>query len=362
MKALVLITDYPRPDGTHAYMFAHVRNQYYAKHDIDVTVLNFASGKDYCIDGINVITLSTYQSRPEAYDVLISHASNLRNHYRFIRKYGERFRRIFFFFHGQEVLYLNESYPEPYPFVSKNSLPRKLFRQGYDWLKLRLWSGYYRELAVKSEFIFVSQYIFDMFKKNTRLSDADLLGHAHIIHNSIGEVFEHASYDITAPKTYDFITIRSNWDSSTYCIDLLVKLAEQNPDSRFLLIGRGSFFQHHKVPDNMELVAKTISHREMVAYLNCAKCAINLTRQDTQGVMTCELISFGIPVITSDIPVCRALFSDIDNLRMISNDLPADIRSISRELSKKLPYGKVDTFNACNTVAREVALLKSSQD
>lgn len=230
MKILVLITDYPRPDGTHAYMFAHVRNRYYRKCGMDVTVINFASDRDYEMEGVRVITKSTYQREPKTYDILLSHASNLRNHYLFIKKYGDRFQRILFFFHGQEVLYLNESYPEPYPFIKKSKKIYKQFRQAYDFAKIHIWAAFYKKLAHKSAYIFVSQYILDMFKKNTHLSEADLLRNVHIIHNSIGEVFEHEDYDPDFPKDYDFITIRSNWDSSTYCIDLLVRIAQQNPE------------------------------------------------------------------------------------------------------------------------------------
>ena len=45
--------------------------------------------------------------------------------------------------------------------------------------------------------------------------------------------------------------------------------------------------------------------KKMIAILNSAKCALMPTRTDAQGVMMCEMVAFGMPLITSDIPVCH---------------------------------------------------------
>lgn len=76
----------------------------------------------------------------------------------------------------------------------------------------------------------------------------------HIIKNSVGEFFETNDYDSYCKKQYDFITIRSNLDGSTYCIDELVRIASEVTNNRFLLIGMGDFFKHNKKPQNIDLI------------------------------------------------------------------------------------------------------------
>ena len=356
MKLLILSTDYPRPDGSHERMFVHVRNLYYKQKGIDVTVINFACSYDYQIDGIRVITLATYRKENKAYDIAVSHASNLRNHYVFLKRYEKRFPHIVFFFHGHEVLKLNESYPKPYSYVKTNSLLMRKSQDCYDWLKLTLWAKYYRKLTYKSHYVFVSNWIYNQFRKNTGLDDETLNHHCVIINNSVGHIFEISSYDYTSPKKYDFITIRSNLDGSKYGVDIVVKMAKANPQAEFLLIGKGRYFEHYEKPGNLCWIGKTLDHAQMLDYLNQSRCAILMTREDTQGVMTCELAAYGMPVITSDIDVCQEFFATMPNVRMISNEGQQPIMDLCRELEKGVPYPKDYTYFAENTIAKEIEL------
>lgn len=358
MVILVLSMDYPRPDGSHERMFVHVRNLYYKQKGIDVTVINFACSYDYQIDGIRVITLTTYKKENKQYDIVVSHASNLRNHYVFLQRYEKKFPHIVFFFHGHEVLKLNESYPKPYPYMKNHSLLMRKAQDCYDWLKLALWKRYYKELASKSHFIFVSNWIYSQFKKNIGLDNAALNHHCLIINNSIGHIFETASYDYASPKKYDFITIRSNLDGSKYGVDIVVKMADVNPQAKFLLIGKGRYFDYNKKPQNLCWIDKTLDHSQMLEYLDESRCAILMTREDTQGVMTCELAAYGMPVITSDIEVCHEFFATMPNVKMISNEGEQPVMDICRELEKGLPYPKDHTYFAENTIAKEVELFK----
>lgn len=356
MNILVLSMDYPRPDGTHERMFVHVRNLYYKQKGIDVTVINFACGYDYQINGIRVISQSTYKKERKDYDIVVSHASNLRNHYIFLKRYEKRFPHIVFFFHGHEVLKLNESYPKPYPYMKANSPFRRKAQDCYDWLKLALWRNYYKELAYKSHFVFVSNWIYNQFKRNTGLNN-ETLGHkCLIINNSIGQAFETASYDYSAPKEYDFITIRSNLDGSKYGVDIAARMAMANPQAKFLLIGKGHYFEHNEKPGNMCWIDKTLDHAQMLDYLDKSRCAILMTREDTQGVMTCELAAYGMPVITSDIEVCQEFFATMPNVKMVGNDSQHSIMDICHELEKGLPYPKDHTYFAENTIAKEIEL------
>lgn len=358
-KVLVLVADYPNNNGGGALMFAHVRNKYYIQHDIDVTVLNFASKENYSIDRINVITLEFYRNSDQQYDILISHAANIRNHYRFLKKYGNRFERMMFFFHGHEVLKINEVYPEPYDYMKNGGLIKKSFQNLYDKFKLSVWHRYFKRIAYKSDFIFVSNWLYKKFVEYVKLTDQDLDNHVHIINNSVGSVFEGESYKYNFDKKYDFVTIRSNMDNSTYCIDLINKLANRYGQYRFLIIGRGKYYEEHHKPDNVEWINHFLSHSEILDYIDQSKCGLMLTRNDTQGVMTCEMAEYGIPVITSDIEVCQEMFGDIQNVALISNDIEnLNISEVFLKLISDVPYAKQDKFCYRNTVYIEEQIIK----
>ena len=99
-KILVLATDYPDNNGKVSLQYIHTRNIEYLCSGIVVTVLNFSTKKDYEIDGIRVITVKTYKKEKNKFNLLISHAPNLRQHLLFLLRYGKYFKKYIFFFHG----------------------------------------------------------------------------------------------------------------------------------------------------------------------------------------------------------------------------------------------------------------------
>ena len=357
-KILVLVQNYPNNEGGVALMYVHVRNKYYIQHNIDVTVLNFSSHNDYIIENIKVITEDTYKKENKKYDVVVSHAANIRNHYRFLKKYENRFEHMIFFFHGHEVVKINEVYPEPYDYMKKNNWIRLQAQNCYDWFKLSLWHKYYKKIAYKTDFIFVSNWLYNEFQKYVKLSFNDLKGHVHIINNSVGKVFEDNSYRYDGDKKYDFITIRNNMDSSTYCIDLVCKLAENNPNFSFLIIGKGTFFKNRCKPNNITWIDKYLKHEDILNNVNHARCALMPTRRDTQGVMSCELVTYGIPLITSDLPVCREIFGKIPTVAFMNNDIRNEnLSQLYLNLLKK-SRTEIDMFGYSNTVKREENIIK----
>ena len=358
MKVLVLTAKYPQNNGTHERMFVHVRNLYYLKKGIEVTVLNFASTEDYVIDGIRVITKKTYERENNNYDILISHASNLRNQFLFLIKHDWKFKKNVFFFHGHEVLYLNKEYPQPYAFVKSKSKLRYCFQDMYDFIKVHIWRYYYKKVAAKSYYVFVSNWIKSKFHEYVGLNDIDLNDHCAIINNSIGAAFENKEYDVACEKIYDFITIRSDLDGSKYGVDIVVNLAEKNPDSKFLLIGKGKYFDYNSKPSNLKWINRTMNHEEMFQFLDQSKCALLFTREDTQGVMTCELAAYGMPVITSNIDVCHEFFDGMPNVALVENNSDIDIKAISDSLSVKLPFYRDTTYYCENKIEQEVSLFK----
>lgn len=358
MKVLVLATDYPNPQGNKNLMYIHMRDIYYMECGLDVTVLNFKSSVDYTQDGIRVISLNTYKKSDTRYDVLVSHASNIRNHYVFLKRFGKRFSKIIFVYHGHEVLPLSE-YPKPYSYMPRANAVMAGLQRVYDHFKLFVWRKYIPRVIERSRLIFVSEWMKEQFFRWTRIDPAMVEKHSTVIYNAIGQSFEKASYKADSEKQYDCITIRSNLDGSKYGIDIVNEIAKNNSELRFLVVGKGKYFKHFQKADNVEWISNTLSHEEMLKYLNLSRCALMPTRYDAQGLMACELAGYGMPLITSDIPVCSEIFSGMRNVAYISNtDLNTDLSVIISRL-ESFSYQPDERFFGRNTVMKEVELIKS---
>lgn len=148
-------------------------------------------------------------------------------------------------------------------------------------------------------------------------------------------------------------------DDSKYCIDLVNELALKYPEYIFLIIGRGKFYKIHSIPSNVIWVDKALKHDEMMEYIDQSRCGLLMTREDTQGVMTCELAEYGIPVITSDIDVCEEICGDLSNVSRISNQIEkVDLKKTYEDLLKKVPFEKQGKFSYKNTVEKEEQIIK----
>lgn len=356
MKVLVLCAAYPNLNGQRPMYFVHSRNLYYKKEGWDVTVLNFAAEKGYIYEGISVISLSEYKTCKEKYDVLILHAANIRNHYRFLRKFGYRFPKKVFVFHGHEVLRINKYYPKPYKYMKVNNVMSRLFQEIYDEYKLRVWRKYYRS-NTNIRLVFVSKWIMDRFTEEVRVTNEELKGHACVIPNSIGEYFEKNHY---VPNTinYDFLSIRSNMDDSKYGVDIINELAINNPQYSFCIIGKGKYYEYNTKPNNVTWISDEMSHERLMDYMNQSRYALLPTREDTQGLMACEMAATGMKLITSDIEVCREVFSDCPSVALINNSKP-NIESAIEQLNDIDTITRWTRFFARNTIEREISYIKS---
>lgn len=358
MKVLELVRDYPDLNGNKSLMYAHTRNVFYKTHGIDVTVLNFMTQKSYIIDDIKVIDINSYNGK-EHYDILICHAANLKNHYRFLSKYRKNFKMVVFFFHGHEVLKRSKIYPDNYAYVKKDNLLRVLMNNTYDDIKLFLWRKYFKKNMPSSYLVFVSNWMHQQFLKWTKIKEESILGKYSITYNCVNSVFEKNSYDFNSEKKYDFITIREFLDGSKYAVDLVNNLAKQNPKMSFLVIGKGSFFEYNEKADNLYWIDKQLTHNEIINYLNGAKCALMPTRADAQGVMMCEMATFGIPLITSNLDVCYEALRDFRNVFFMDNNETIKLEPVLKDMMSNFDAHKVKVFFNDNTSMKEVELLES---
>ena len=358
-KILVIATAYPTDSNPAMLMYIHTRNLFYSKAGMDVTVLNYSSPEDYIFQGINVISYETFKRNPQGYTTLVAHAPNIRFHYKFLKRYQKYFERIVFFFHGHEVLKINKVYSEPYSFVKKNSIIVRIAQDVYDEFKLFVWRKYLPKILQKSNLVFVSNWMYDEFLKWVKIPKELLLGKTSITYNGVGEIFEKETYNTGITKEFDFITIRPNLDGSKYAIDIVRKIALENPDMKFLVIGKGEFFSHYPAPENMTRIEKIFNHQEIVEYLNKAKYALMPTRTDAQGLMACEMATFGIPLITSDIPVCHEIFNKFSSVAFIDNDMATknDLSNILYILTTNGPITKTPVYYSKYTMQREVELI-----
>ncbi len=353
-KILVLAEDYPDLSGSVSLMYIHTRNIQYVKRGFDVVVLNFSAETNYQIDGIRVITERTYDEEKMQYGLLILHAANLKNYFRFLLKNGKRIKKFLFFYHGHEVMRINRDYSRPYKFKKRGSIEFVL-QDIYDSFKLLIWRMYLPRVAYKSYYVFVSEWMLGIFKKNLKISCEFLDNRYDITYNNVGKDFEVQHYDDLSDKKYDFVTIRANLDESKYAVDIVNRLAKNSPNCKFLLIGKGEYFLHYDKAENLEWRDIVLSHGEIIPVLQSARFGLMPTRTDAQGLMMCEMAAFGIPVITSDIQVCHEVFDGFKNVWFIDNDdLELSIEDFKAVASVCC---KDDRFFMHRTVKKEISVI-----
>lgn len=354
MRILILTENYPDNNGNKSMNYVHTRNKYYSK-EFDLTVVSFSANSEYIVEGIHVIPINLYNKKNNYYDILVCHAPNLKHHYLFIKKYGKYFKKQIIFFHGHEILKINKYYPQPYYYKEKNKF-KNLIQNVYDDIKITLWKKLIEEEKDRNYYIFVSNTLKKYFLKEALVTK---INNSYVINNSVGEYFEKESYNLEIQKKYDFITIRNNIDESTYCIDLVYELAKIFKEKNFLIVGKGAFFKYHKKLKNITLIQNELSHSELGNLIDKSKYGLMPTRHDSQGVMSCEMATYGIPVITSNIDVCREIFDDFNNVFFVNNeikDMEVFIRNIINDFN--IPFVKNNHFFAENTVFKEIELFK----
>ena len=349
IKLLVLVEKYLE-SSYDGLTFVHSRLISYDKSQFEIKVISFAAKEDYVSDEISVLTKNSLnKDLISDQDFVISHAPNLRNHFYYLAIYFASIKRIAFFFHGHEVLITNNFYPKPYTFYSQNRF-KQILRNIYDHLKVFLLKKIFVSWLKRKpiSFVFVSGWMHDVFVDNLNFSPPKSL--THIIPNPVHTIFFENSYDFTSPKNNDFICIRP-LDQSKYAVDLLLEIARTNPDKNFHIYGMGTLFNFVQKPENVIHHNRYLKHAEMPEVLNKYKAAIMLTRLDAQGVMMCEMANFGIPLITSDLPICREMLSEFPNVLFIRNDKVKEIdfstffKTIKNTVKKSSRFEKQNSIN-----------------
>lgn len=311
MRILVLSQAYPSECNKYAMSYVHTRCLAYIKENCSVTVINFSALTGYTYEGVSVVADGLIDV--DAFDVVVSHAPNIKNHVRFLNKL--RNKKVFFFFHGHEVLKTGQDYPEPY-YWNKPTRVGYLSILAYDSFKIFIIRHWLRKMSRRNTIgiVFVSDWMRVQFERNMK-AHASEFGNFKVIPNSVHDAFLKESYK---PESFlaDFITIRP-LNESKYSVDLVVSLAITNPELSFHLYGKGRFFDYVEKPRNLQWFDEYVSQTEIPKLLNKYKAALMPTRYDAQGVMVCEMASFGIPVLTTDFPVCVEMLNGFENVKFM---------------------------------------------
>lgn len=331
MKILVLAQDYPSIEHPYAMAYVHSRNIEYVKLGYEVKVINFSVTNSYIFENISVYPFS--DDLVNQADIILSHAPNIRNHFKVLKKLEKK--KICFFFHGHEVLHKYGDYPPAYPW-KKESYAKKLTLHLYDILKIKLVGHYMQKLALKNNLstIFVSSWMKEQFIKNVKL-DPEILGKTAVISNACNSIFLKSQYNFDQKnKLADYITIRP-LDDSKYAIDLVLNFAKNNPDKYFHIYGKGNYFNFNEKPKNVEVFNQFIQQKDIPELLDKYSFAIMPTRYDAQGVMVCEMATYGIPLITTDFSVCLEMLSSFSNVYFLKEGDFSQIKSKEINISEK---------------------------
>ena len=82
------------------------------------------------------------------------------------------------------------------------------------------------------------------------------------------------------------------------------------------------------------------------------------TRLDAQGVMMCEMATFGIPVLTSDIDICQELSQVFKNMIMFNIGEKCNLYDKLKDAERMYLIGKNDLLFSTNTVGKEVSIIE----
>lgn len=357
-QVLVLVQGYPDEHNRYNMAYVHSRLLGYQQAGLNVTVLSFSASTDYVFEGISVVTEKSCLKHASHNTLLIAHAPNLRNHMRFLLLYGHRFSHRFFFFHGHEVLEKRLYYPEPYAYMPQAHTLYQTLDRVYDKAKLRILRRLIsRWLQQKRlHLIFVSEWMLNAFVENVQLSRNEIMPFSQVIPNAVHPAFLQKQWRADGPFQADVITIRP-LDNSKYAIDQVLGFAHQFPELSFHVFGKGKYFIHHPPPPNLIWEDAFLKPEDIVRKLKNYRAALMPTRLDAQGVMMCELASSGIPLMTSDLPICREMLKDFHRVYFLNgqNDpLPEIIEQLCQ-----LPPPSKQPFDSDTLIAAEVQLLLS---
>lgn len=358
MRILILVEAYPR-EGSSISAFVHTRVKNYLKSGFDVSVLSFSTPASYRYEGVLVQSKNDLKDI-ESYDVVVAHAPNVRNHFRYIFLHLKRIKSLVLCIHGHEVLRRSRYYPRPYSFQKRSKLLDGI-RCGYDFVKCILLKTFFKRLMQKknAKIVFVSNWMYEQTKTSLNMSDDDFFGQYCIIPNPVNEVFVNSSYIPESEIDADFITIRAP-DIPKYGVDLLVRTCIRHPQYTFALYGNGNYFKYNVKPDNLKHYNFSLKQGEILKVLKKYRYAFMPTKLDAQGVMACEIAVTGMRLVSSAHDGCIEFLKDLKNVAFVNND-DIDLDKAIVSLEESVPEDLVRKLHPTEITKVETELFMASQ-
>lgn len=366
-EVLVLTQGYPSAADPYNLAYVHSRNLQYLSAGVRPTVLHFGATEAYSWQGVEVISEADFERTGRQWSLWFSHAPNLRNHLRFLLRHRRAFQKLCFFIHGHEALIKAQHYPPPYAFSPQANPAHRFLDAAYDRLKVRLLGAYCQHEIRRGrlELVFVSEWMRQAFLQAVPIATTELQAHSQIIPNTLHPLFLQQRYRPATEFAADFVTLRP-LDNPKYGVDLVRALAQRHPDLRFAVYGQGQYFQHFAPPPNLTHHDRFLTHAEILEILPRYRCALMPTRLDAQGVMMCELAAYGMPLLTSDLPICHEMLQGFEQVGYFANaealGAALDLRPLLAAVTQHdfpLPQTKAAArFGVAATIDRELALIQ----
>jgi glycosyltransferase involved in cell wall biosynthesis len=337
--------------------FVHSRVKKYLEKKQDVTVISLSSKGNYTFDGVNVVTKSEGETMLgySNDNIVMAHAPNIRNYVTFILKIFGRVKHLVLFFHGHEILNTRLYYPKPYDFDKAGKRTRLLLAI-YDYIKLPIMKMFLKYINShgKLDMVFVSDWMYSAFCESLRFNqDKSSKFKTHIINNPISGYIKQCAYNPKETFKADFISIRP-LTGAKYAVDLITEFAMNNPEYTFHIYGKGDYFKYNFQPSNITVFNTFLDQKDIPSLLDNYRYALMPTKLDAQGVMMCEMACYGMPVIVSNLPVCREMLEHFDNVKFIDND-----RFSKKYDAENLPVSKKsysDKFSIDKICEKELSL------
>lgn len=359
LPILVLTQTYPSDTHKYEQTYVHTRLLQYKANGLEPVVLSFSAPQPYVYEGIQVHSALSFEAQYPQQDIrlLISHAPNLRNHVRWLLAQQSRIQRYVFFIHGHEVLIKSSYYPQPYDFQAPKTPLKHWANWAYDHFKLYVLRHFFKSLGGKMHLVFVSRWMKEEGLKNLKMALPE--DQYSIIYNAAHPVFIDTTYQapqVSEPKR--LITVRP-LDGPKYAVDLVCALAQKHPEYQFDVFGKGAYFEHHPPPTNLTHHDRFFTHQELADTLNQYHAALMPTRLDAQGVMMCEMATFGIPLITSDLPICKEVLAPFEAVFYLNNTtLEPSLDKAFDSFQTLTSPPETSPFGPSQTLERELALIE----
>jgi glycosyltransferase involved in cell wall biosynthesis len=359
MRVLIMTSAYPSGEKPYNLAYVHSRVLHYQQRGWQTQVLSFSAVQPYIFEGVEVSSEDSLDPS-SSYDLVIAHAPNLRHHLRWLMTHAQRWRKMLWVIHGHEVLIQKDYYPPPYPWDPKNKPWRRVIEHAYDHLKVRILGQLIPRWLQRRQLhvIFVSQWIREQFERCVPLPQGIMAGHYTIVPNNLHPAFLNHQRTSQMPFYADFVTIRP-LDELRYSIDVVSELARRYPQFRFDVYGTGRYFEFHPPPPNLTWHQRFLVQAEIPALLDHYRAALMPTRFDTQGVMSCEMASLGMPILTADMAICQEMLGRFQRARFFKTDpLTIDLPALLAE-AEAAPVGPLDYFHDQHTILREIEVIQT---